>query len=235
MKIFRVISNNEKEILLENKCIFFESDLGDLRKRILFKHPEDYKTGKFFFLTFEEAFNYGKMIKRYRKNSSILELEIEEKEIYKYLGFGFYYYPDYDENGRWNDICRHTITEILLPYIIVDQKIKDGEFNIITCSPEMYSQFSMPKQKERPKYIVELAETLCGFIVNREDIVEGERCFIEDPDDELNIEFLNEAKAEYKKYEALLPQACENFFINHKNYKPSEPYDELTNCAKQKS
>ena len=201
----------------------------------MFKHPEDYRTGKFFFFTLDDAMLYAQKIYAYYfKESSILELEIDEKDIARYLAYGVYYHSDYDLNGKWDFRCAHCIPELLLPYKLIAPKIEKGDFKLTEYERKVYIDFNMPYQKDRPKYIVNLGEIIYGFLENKELISYYRKEVEKDGNEYGDEDGLKESKEKIEQFKILLPKVYKNFLRYHKNYSPKYPIDIIKNKGEEK-
>lgn len=225
MKIYRAITTNEKKALLENNSIFLKHKTCKNEGGILFPHPEDYETGKFFFLSFEDALNFGKYTYTYfLKSFSIIELDIDENIVYKYIGYGVYNYTDYTDDGKYDFKRHHAIAELLLPYNLIKDKIKNKEyqiedFNFSSRSNEICN-FKMPYDKDRPKYHVLLGKTIHGYLSSKRNKEYYEKELLKGNNDsffgETNEQALERSTNEFEKYNKLLPEVFEKFVIENK-------------------
>jgi len=241
MRLFRVISNNEKNNLINNKSIVSNRKTELDRNCILFPVKEICEYGKYFYFTLEDCLNYAHHIySRYSIDSHILEINIDEKEIYKHLAFGRYFYADYNEKGVVEMQMFHPIVEVILPPEMVEEQIKNKEYNLTSLSQDKMRQFHMVDERDRPKYFVNMGKTLSGFIFNRrnmnyeyEQMTKSNDCIDEslykllgikgdNSNDDSQVhwryKYYKQYKAEYEKFKALLPKVYEEFLENHKNY-----------------
>ncbi len=178
MKIFRAISGKEKLSLIEKNDILFPHKTCKVEEWILFPHTEDYETGKFFFFTIEDAFLYIKETKLANdKEVSILEMDIDESLVLPYLAYGIYCDGDFDFFG-------HPVPELLLPYSIVNEKIKSKNYNLLCFGKDAFCysnnkyKFNMTFKTSKPKSFVNFGKILKELLSSRKNFEADQEEFI---------------------------------------------------------
>ena len=218
MRLFRVIVKKEKDALLENGDTLKPHKTCKVPDWILNQHPEDYETGKYFFFELEDVLKYAKETYGSSKECSLLEIDIDENLILPYLGYGVYCYPDYEEDGMWDNNLSHCIPEVLLPYHVVDKAIKTTSYKLTDIDNKALLKFYAPYTKERSKELINL-----GNIVSK---ICCAKCSAEYTNPELNntrcmqytmLDY-EKAKQKVRQLELLLPPIYEKFIESHRNY-----------------
>lgn len=228
MKIFRLIENLERKALQNGNSTFYKHETCHREDWILNPHPEDYNSGKFFFFTMEDTLMYASQVYShlsFENLITIMKLDIDESVILPYLAYGIYYYKDFNSKGELSSRCEHIIPELLLPYSIVDEKLKARDFEIIEFDREIFFnkstndkyKFNMPYKTDRPKAFVDFSEVLYEKILTKR-IVDLNKKQLE-AQKSLGYRIrLQDAQKKFDKVNALFPKAYEDFMECMKEY-----------------
>jgi len=221
MKIYRVLGKKEEKALLDNNDILFEHKTVLRKDWIVFDHEEDYRTGKFFFFTIEDACVFLRYAGLYNLNDSIIEMDIDEREAFKYIGFGVYCYGDYDMKGNWDGYTSHDIPELFLPYNLIKEKLKNNEYRLITYEDREHADIVFPYNKNRGRYFLELGKIMLDIFLKRDDI-KYLRKRVEKPysEEQKNIDLKELRLYEEKLEENMrkLPEVYSRFVEEHNKY-----------------
>ena len=168
MKVYRVLNEQEKKSLDEKNNILFEHKTCKCPEWLLNAHPENYRTGKYFFFKLEDACNYAVLSDNTRGTDPIIEIDIDENLAREHLGFGIYTYGDYDDDGYWDNFYDHCIPEVLLPYSEVQKRLTNKEYRLIEFKErgEIWPAY----ERNREKYFVELGKFLRDVYCQRQEI-----------------------------------------------------------------
>ena len=187
---------------------------------LLFSHPEDYQTGKYFFFELPDVLKFAKETYGSRKPCSLLEIDVDEKDIYPNIGYGVYCYPDYENNGSWNNNLSHAIPEVFLPYSVVADAIADKKFKTISIDNKSLLNFHSLYNKDRNPKLVELGKTLCHLCISKKHA----SFYSPDNADYIGMNGIfrtsryEESLAEVAKYEPLFEALYKEFIDGHRQY-----------------
>ena len=218
MRLFRVIGKKERDALLENNDTLKPHKTCKVPHWILNQHPEDYETGKYFFFELEDVLKYAKETYGSSKACSLLEICIDESFILPYLGFGVYCYPDYEEDGMWDNNLSHCIPEVLLPYQVVDKAIKTGSYKLTDIDNKALLKFYAPYTKYRNQELVSLGKVVCKLCCAKRNAEETNPALNNTRCMKYTIEEYEKAKQKVRELEPLLPPVYERFIESHRNY-----------------
>lgn len=221
MKIYRALSKKEINSLLNNNDILLEHKTVYKKDWLMFEHEEDYSTGKYFFFTIEDTCVFIRYSDDYKLDDTIIEMEVDDKDAYRYLGFGAYYYGDHDLNGEWNGNTRHIIPELFLPYSLINEKIINKEYRLITSKDRKGIHITFPYNKNRTKSFLELADVIYNIFSKKLHIEYLNKRIKEFPNSELVPGILKELKENEEKleyYRGKLPLSYKKFALEHSLY-----------------
>ena len=218
MKIYRAIGKKEEKALLEGKDILFEHKTVLKEEWLMFEHEEDYNSGKFFFFTIEDANLFIRYRDVYEFDSSIIEMDIDDKDAFRYIGCGKYSYGDFIESG-WNADVMHSVPELFLPYDLIKDKIKNNDYRLITYADRENSRIGFPYNSIRSKCFFKLSEVMSSICSVKSDIFRLEKIIKESSNSSAKlVDDLNEYKEKLENYKVELLEVYKEFVDEHNLY-----------------
>lgn len=209
MKIYRVLKKGEYDCLCKKGYISKPGEhFGSWYRPERFFNPARAQdaAAKFFFFYLQDAVNYDG-----RDKNPIIELEISEKEAFKYLTFG-----DYPDKTGW-----YQLLELCLPSRIADKKIKEKNFRIMEFSERKnMSSKKLPNSSREPNYLI-LLNVMMKIACEREAI-HNHLCSLQQIDKskafERNVSKISEARSLLKQDLEKLPEIFHKFAKEHEKY-----------------
>lgn len=210
VKIYRVLNKEEYEYLLENNSLILKENKYFDKDLFLFNRSDSFKNGKYFFFVLEEAINFAMGASWCDFKDKIIEVDIDESMILPNLAYGVYRYGDYNMDGCYEDACPHYVAELLLPYNLIEEKIKNKEYRIIEHK-ERYGYYCSFKYY-KSKHCVALGYILYDLKMCEKKIKDLIKDNNSDPH-ELEKEYAN-----LKKYHKVFKKIYNRFLKEHKDY-----------------